>query len=95
MTYAEWYRQRRRDAKAREEAADPRLGKRRAQGRAKAARRKARLAEQSDMEAAFTQALRERAKVVRPSDPRVVIPMGKVLVAELEQVLVALDRSKK
>jgi hypothetical protein len=94
-TWAEDYRQRRREAKAIEEANDPRLAKRRAQARAKHVRRKQRLAEQSAMEAAFTQALRERPKDVRRPSDRVVIPMGKVLVAELEQVLVALDRSTK
>jgi hypothetical protein len=75
-SWAQHYRARRREAKAIEEANDPRLAKRRAQARAKHARRKQRLAEQFDMKAAFTQALRERTKDVRrPSDHlRLVIP---------------------
>jgi hypothetical protein len=91
MTWAEHYRQRRREAKAREEAADPALAKRRAQARAKHARRKQRLAEQNDLQAAFVQALRERTKDVRRLSERVVIPMGKVLVHDLRKVIVAKD----
>jgi hypothetical protein len=75
-SWAQDYRQRRREAKAIEEANDPRLAKRRAQARAKHARGKQRLAEQNVMEAAFTEALRERPKDVRrPSNHlRLVIP---------------------
>ena len=94
-SWAEDYRRRRREAKAIEEANDPALAKRRAQARAKHARRKQRLAEQNDLQAAFVQALRERTKDVRRPSDRVVIPMGKVLVHDLRQVLVALDRSTK
>lgn len=88
MRYQEWYRERRRAAKAQAELANPTLARRRAKGREKYRRRRAHV---SQMESAFLDALRQRVGDARPCD-RVLLPVGRVLVNELAQVLQALKK---
>jgi hypothetical protein len=87
-SWADDYRARRREIKVAQESAAPWLGKRRAQARAKYARRKAR---ETTMQNAFLDALRQRVRVAPPDD-HILLPVGPVLAHELERVLRALDR---
>jgi hypothetical protein len=87
MKYNEWHRQRRRQARALEEAMNPTLGKQRAKSRQNYTKRKERVAE---MQAAFLEALRKR--VAHRCYGDVTLPVGEVLARELTQVLQHPDR---
>ncbi|MDE5440523.1 hypothetical protein GWG65_03470 [Bradyrhizobium sp. CSA207] len=95
MKYCQWYAQRRREARAAQEAADPALARRRERSRRCRANRKQKL---SEMETAFLMALNRRAVEARQrggcGNDKVTLPVGEVLARELSQVLRALDRAR-
>jgi len=88
-SYAEWFRERRRVAKAREEQSNPALARRRARSGRKYARRK----EAATMQDAFVQFLMQRVRRFRP-DGHATPSVGQLLARELTHALQQQDEQR-